>query len=807
MLVYLLTSPHQEIPNKEKNHYSSDLKEHYDINDNNEYKNAVKPVAKAEEKVREESKSEKSKGDFVLPPFEDVSKRYDARLQQQEEEEEEEEKIAIDYMAKDYASFRNALVDLIPRKIPQWKDRSEADMGIMLIELFSYIADELSYFQDRVSNEAFLRTARARTSVSNHLRLIDYHIQDGLSANAFIKVEVKESSAIQVKELSAIIPAGFKISTFPDKGEEESGIIVFETLQDQLVTFDHNKIPVTDFINNIENTNNHNDNYRDTMNLSAILEGRHLELNKGQHILLFQENPSTRDIIRGKIVKLAEDSRIITSQGGSGNNKNYNNNNNNKKNNKNTLITWQKGDEYSESPYRWDINERVFCCANILRASHGRTIKSEILKEKDQKVSRFSFSLKEAPLTFNSDDSSSPSLGTHSTLKIWVDGELWEETDSLLKCGPNDQKFSISIDDDGYASVFFGNGKFGLKPEEDSLIEAEYRVGSGRVGNVAKGSLTEFKLTQNPRWLVEEVIGSVTNPLAATGGADIESIEDAKIAGPKSLKDLQRAVTPKDYEELVKREFKNEIANAKVRFVYTGSWDTIFVSVDLKGDRNNNAIDGSNLFYRIRKYLDRVRMIGYEVQIEEAKYVPIKICIVIHLKKYFDSKIVRDRIHNSLSSRRDNKAYSGSKGLFHPDNFTFGDAVFASKIYEILKKTPEVKYGIITTFRRMHSSETIMDKGVVPAESFSSSSSSSSTSQKKNIDCNSDEETKRNLELGYIPINENEIITIDSDPSHLENGNLTLEFRGNKESKDSDDYNDNIGDDNYSLYDEYSAWQ
>ncbi len=118
-------------------------------------------------------------------------------------------------MAKDYASFRAALLDLIPRKIPQWKDRSEADLGIMLIELFSYIADELSYFQDRVANEAFLRTARARSSVSNHLSLIDYHMQNGLSANAFVKVEVKDRSAI--------IPAGFQISTYPEEEKRRRG--------------------------------------------------------------------------------------------------------------------------------------------------------------------------------------------------------------------------------------------------------------------------------------------------------------------------------------------------------------------------------------------------------------------------------------------------------------------------------------------------------------------------------------------------------------------------------------------------------
>src|SRR5215467_14950465 len=82
----------------------------------------------------------------------------------------------IDYLARDFSSFRKALVDLIPAKIPEWTDRSEADLGVVLIELFAYMGDILSYYQDRLANEAFLTTAQERRSVINHLRLLGYEM-------------------------------------------------------------------------------------------------------------------------------------------------------------------------------------------------------------------------------------------------------------------------------------------------------------------------------------------------------------------------------------------------------------------------------------------------------------------------------------------------------------------------------------------------------------------------------------------------------------------------------------------------------
>ncbi|HKQ05859.1 MAG TPA: baseplate J/gp47 family protein [Blastocatellia bacterium] len=104
-----------------------------------------------------------------------------------------ENRQVIDYLARDYNSFRQALIDLIPAKLPEWTDRSEADFGIVLIELFAYMADILSYYQDRVANEAFLNTAQERRSVINHLRLIGYEMAAAAPAAARLSVIVANS--------------------------------------------------------------------------------------------------------------------------------------------------------------------------------------------------------------------------------------------------------------------------------------------------------------------------------------------------------------------------------------------------------------------------------------------------------------------------------------------------------------------------------------------------------------------------------------------------------------------------------------
>src|SRR5438093_3086134 len=102
----------------------------------------------------------------------------------------------IDYLAKDYASFRRLLIDLIPRLNPEWIERNPSDLGIAILELLSHEGDHLSYFQDAVANEAYLDTARQRPSAKKHARLVDYPMHDGRNAWAFVHVEVGSGGQI-----------------------------------------------------------------------------------------------------------------------------------------------------------------------------------------------------------------------------------------------------------------------------------------------------------------------------------------------------------------------------------------------------------------------------------------------------------------------------------------------------------------------------------------------------------------------------------------------------------------------------------
>jgi hypothetical protein len=92
----------------------------------------------------------------------------------------------IDYLAKDYASFRQRILDRMALTIPAWQESHAADIGITLVELLAYVADQLSYYQDAVATEAYLGTARQRISVRRHARLVDYTMHEGSNARTWI---------------------------------------------------------------------------------------------------------------------------------------------------------------------------------------------------------------------------------------------------------------------------------------------------------------------------------------------------------------------------------------------------------------------------------------------------------------------------------------------------------------------------------------------------------------------------------------------------------------------------------------------
>jgi hypothetical protein len=96
----------------------------------------------------------------------------------------------IDYLAKDFLSFRQALLDFSARRYPEWQERSEADFGVMFLEALSALADDLSYTQDRIAAESALETATQRRSVIRLARLVDYEPRPATAATVLLQFDV-----------------------------------------------------------------------------------------------------------------------------------------------------------------------------------------------------------------------------------------------------------------------------------------------------------------------------------------------------------------------------------------------------------------------------------------------------------------------------------------------------------------------------------------------------------------------------------------------------------------------------------------
>ena len=104
----------------------------------------------------------------------------------------------VNYLARDFWSIRQALLDFASDRHPDWKDRLEADVGMMLAEVMSAMGDEFAYYQDRISREAYLETATQRRSVRRQARIVDYHLSDGKGGSTWLDFEVDDTAPVHV---------------------------------------------------------------------------------------------------------------------------------------------------------------------------------------------------------------------------------------------------------------------------------------------------------------------------------------------------------------------------------------------------------------------------------------------------------------------------------------------------------------------------------------------------------------------------------------------------------------------------------
>jgi hypothetical protein len=242
-----------------------------------------------------------------------------------------------------------------------------------------------------------------------------------------------------------------------------------------------------------------------------------------------------------------------------------------------TIITFDKALTYTY------LRSTVTINANVARATHGETV-TEILGSGDATQVFQVFTLRQPPLTYVSAASAD---GTQTTLQVRVNDLLWEETDSFYGHGPGERIYITRVDNNGKTYVRFGDGITGARlPTGQENVKATYRKGIGLGGLVKAGQLSN--LMTRPFGVKE-----VTNPLAPSGAADPETVEQARQNTPLTVLTLDRVVSLKDFEDFV-NAFAG-IDKARADWVWVGETRLVYITAAGAG---GEQVDKGSTFYQ-----------------------------------------------------------------------------------------------------------------------------------------------------------------------------------------------------------------
>jgi Baseplate J-like protein len=733
----------------------------------------------------------------------------------------------IDYLSKDYNSFRQLMLDRMAALVPQWRERNPSDLGVVLVEMLAYVGDYLSYQQDAIATEAYLGTARRRISARRHARLVDYFMHDGCNSRTWVQLQVDKDIVKQHSSDPSLLPKGTQLLTLvPGRpvliprtsSAYEQALLtqpeVFETTQDVDALYQA-----------------HNQMYFYTWGADgcclpkgatrATLRGSFPHLQKGD-VLIFEE-------VRGANIGRLEDAerthrcavRLLNCTLGQdllgGQFANPPNNDPVDI----TEIEWVAGDALpfplciSSTADAEHGNQLIsdisVAHGNIVLVDHGLTITNEVLSPVPSPtlvkvpastnassgvttssraarcggnvattigsrcaqrtpvsvLPRFRPLLQQRQLTHAATvsiatadgqtirlpfDPSAPASAAFQwdmrdvlpAITLTTGNETWYPQRDLLGSDPTTLAFVTEVEGDGRTYLRFGDGQHGLRPAPGTVFNATYRVGNGVRGNIGAESLAHIVTDSS---IAQHVI-SVRNPLSARGGVEPESIEDVRQKAPSAFRTQERAVTPDDYAAVAERH--PQVLRAAATFRWTGSWRTVFLAIDLVG-----AAQVDDHFRQdMLAYMGQFRMAGYDMVVDGPIYVSLEIDMTVCVKPDYFRSNVKAALLQVFSNRL---LPNGQRGVFYPDNFTFGQPVYLSSLYAAAQAVAGVSSVQITKFQRQ-----------------TNPGAQNNMSQPRNNFSN-DALMKGKLELGRM-----EIARLDNDPNFPERGVFRLNMEGGK---------------------------
>jgi hypothetical protein len=604
----------------------------------------------------------------------------------------------VDYQARDFQSFRRALMDFASQRYPDWADRLEADTGVMVAEVLSAFGDEDSYHQDRIAREAFLDTAIERRSVRHHARLVDYDINDGLGATTWIDVTAGADGSI---------PSGHRV--YSRLGDNDACFELGKGLSERFTNppasyqvFAALSAP-TAYVWDPGNTclSRGATILWLAHDLSAVIQP--LITGVGKQVLL-STNPVEREVTaRNWLV------RVIDAQPDS-----------------DALMGVALTRLTLDTPTPFDLDASTLTVHfNILPATAGQTsptvafatgTTTPAMQGADQAVVRdgpLLESLGARALVFLYTLPGSATDGV-DLVRLGADAgsarpeihlieldtqdpantiDVWNCVPALIgtpSAAPTDKSFTL---DDGswqrivvypvlggvlahadYAgsagkTIRFGDGDFGMQAD-GRLFSVTYRLGHGAADNVAAATIVGFD--------AHPAIAAVNNPFAVSNGLDPEPLGTVRISAPEAFRAIQyRAVTEADYADAAQR--LDWVQRAAARFRWTGSWITAFVTPDPVDTDTLSAANREDL----QAQLDRFRQAGRPAYVSDPTYADLDLHIYICVAPGSYPAVVRRAVIAAVAG--------SDSAFFAPQSFTFGVRLQRSALEATIQAVPGVQ--------------------------------------------------------------------------------------------------------------------
>lgn len=269
----------------------------------------------------------------------------------------------------------------------------------------------------------------------------------------------------------------------------------------------------------------------------------------------------------------------------------------------------------------------------------------------------------------------------------------WAPRQDLLASDADDRHFVVEVDDEGRAHLRFGDGDCGHLLDAGDSIHARYRVGNGPVGNVGAEAVKRIVFRNN---FPSGVDLAVRNPLPAIGGTAAEPVAEAKLRAPYAFRmQLERAITPADYAAIVMRDFPFKVQRAAAEFHWDGAHTSVTVAVDAAGQ----AEPDEELLHHIERHLQRYRRIGHDLEVAAARQVPLDLALTVCVKSGYLRGHVETAVLDALSDR---VLHGGRRGLFHPDELSFGEGIYLSRIVATVQALEGVESVVVTKLERLH---------------------------------------------------------------------------------------------------------